>query len=393
MTSTVSYTTRQSFTLQVSGTASAGQTNTIQILNGDKNKALVEEIFTYPATPSTSAQTSSNIAAGFKSLIENRSPSQFEVTNTGSVLTVTSAKNTKLFGLRFLTSDAVTIQVVSSTTIEGFISLTTTLTTDIVTSTSIYPIVFDVENASCSSDTLDFNLTVNPFEEISSSGGLLNQTICHGSAITPINFSGGSNYEVSWSPSQPLGIIPPNGNLVSTTFQMSGLHSNTSSSITTYTYTVSLIDTADNCISSDVVTGTLTFYPEELLSISSGTSSQTLCTGVEITPIVYDLSKGFNTSNYEVGWSSALTPEGLSFVHSQTAETLTLSGSVPSSLTTLTVYSYTVTLTSEYSCTSTVTTGQLTVNPEQTLTLSSAIATTDQIICELGMKIQLLHFR
>ena len=382
LTSTVSYTTRQSFTLQVSGTASAGQTNTIQILNGDKNKALVEEIFTYPATPSTSAQTSSNIAAGFKSLIENRSPSQFEVTNTGSVLTVTSAKNTKLFGLRFLTSDAVTIQVVSSTTIEGFISLTATLTTDIVTSTSIYPIVFDVENASCSSDTLDFNLTVNPFEEISSSGGLLNQTICHGSAITPINFSGGSNYEVSWSPSQPLGIIPPNGNLVSTTFQMSGLHSNTSSSITTYTYTVSLIDTADNCISSDVVTGTLTFYPEELLSISSGTSSQTLCTGVEITPIVYDLSKGFNTSNYEVGWSSALTPEGLSFVHSQTAETLTLSGSVPSSLTTLTVYSYTVTLTSEYSCTSTVTTGQLTVNPEQTLTLSSAIATTDQIICE-----------
>ena len=41
-----------------------------------------------------------------------------------------------------------------------------------------------------------------------------------------------------------------------------------------------------------------------------------------------------------------------------------------------------MTFTSEYSCTSTSTTGEFTVKTEQTLNLTSAIASTDKFICE-----------
>ena len=214
-------------------------------------------------------------------------------------------------------------------------SLTGTLTTNLVTETTVFNVEIESEGSSCSSDSLSLAYYVNPLEEIIlSEGNSLNQATCYGSAITPINFSGASRYEVSWSPSQPVGISPPNGALVSPTLQISGTHSNTSVATTSYTYTLSLIDVGTNCITSDTVTGTLTFYPREDLSISSGTDSQTLCTGGEITPIIYDLSSGYNNSTYEVGWSSLPTQEGLNFSYDEAESSLTLSGSVPSSVTT-----------------------------------------------------------
>ena len=46
------------------------------------------------------------------------------------------------------------------------------------------------------------------------------------------------------------------------------------------------------------------------------------------------------------------------------------------------MYTYTVTLTSEYSCTSTSTTGSITVQPVHSLVLTSDVATSDQTVCE-----------
>jgi hypothetical protein len=381
LSSSVSYTSKQSFTISVSGTMSNGQTATLQFLNEDRSRALTSEQWTITATENDTS--SSTIAEKFKDAIDGVQPSAYEITQSNHELTISSASDGTLFGLRFLTPESLSIGVVSSTAVKGFMSLTGTLTTNLVTETTVFNVEIESEGSSCSSDSLSLAYYVNPLEEIIlSEGNSLNQATCYGSAITPINFSGASRYEVSWSPSQPVGISPPNGALVSTTLQISGTHSNTSGATTSYTYTLSLIDIGTNCITSDTVTGTLTFYPREDLSISSGTDSQTLCTGGEITPIIYDLSSGYNNSTYEVGWSSLPTPEGLNFSYDEAESSLTLSGSVPSSVTTETVYTYTVTFTSEYSCTGTVTTGQFTVKPEQTLSLSSGIETLDQTICE-----------
>ena len=223
---------------------------------------------------------------------------------------------------------------------------------------------------------------MSPFESLNNSVGSLNQSICYGDSMSAITIEGATRYEVSWSPSPPSGITPSDSQIVSPSIELSGTHLNNTGSTTSYTYTISIVDSANRCISSKVVTGTLTFYPNEKLSISSGQATQTLCTGGEITSIVYDLSEGFNAADYDVSWSSIQVPSDLSFVYDSDGETLTLSGSVPSSVTTETVYTYTVTFTSEYSCTGTVTTGQFTVKPEQTLSLSSGIETLDQTICE-----------
>ena len=381
LSSSVSYTSKQSFTISVSGTMSNGQTATLQFLNEDRSRALISEQWTITATENDTS--SSTIAEKFKDAIDGVQPSAYEITQSNHELTISSASDGTLFGLRFLTPESLSIGVVSSTAVKGFMSLTGTITTNLVTETTVFNVEIESEGSSCSSDSLSLAYYVNPLEEIIlSEGNSLNQATCYGSAITPINFSGASRYEVSWSPSQPVGISPPNGALVSPTLQISGTHSNTSGATTSYTYTLSLIDVGTNCITSDTVTGTLTFYPRADLSISSGTDSQTLCTGGEITPIIYDLSSGYNNSTYEVGWSSLPTPEGLNFSYDEAESSLTLSGSVPSSVTTETVYTYTVTFTSEYSCTGTVTTGQFTVKPEQTLSLSSGIETLDQTICE-----------
>ncbi len=380
---TTSYTVKQSYTLKVSGTAAKDDFATIQIIKNNPLAAnLVEEQFRFQA--SSSDTNSSSIATGLKNKIESITPSQFEVTQTGHLLTLTGASDNKLFGVRFLSSDSVELSVVSTTALGGFVSMTGTPTTDLVTETTVYTIEVESVGSSCASASTSFDISLKPFEEIQTTGGSLDQEICYGSAMTPINFSGASKYNIEWSPSIPplIGISPPSGDLVSPTLQISGTHLNNSASTTSYTYTISLIDDADNCISSETVTGTLTFYPKEVYSISSGSPTQTVCAGGQITPIVYDLSGGFNVSSYEVDWDSTQDPAALSFVHSQTAATLTLSGTVPSSVTTTTVYTYTVTLTSEYSCTSTSTTGSITVQPVHSLVLTSDVATSDQTVCE-----------
>jgi hypothetical protein len=317
-------------------------------------------------------------------VINNDSNTSYEATRDGSVLTLFNTASSTVYTTKVVVQGDASLSATTTKPVEGFyiIGGTINLNEGLVTETTSYTIDFNTIGSKCSNDSIELTYYVSPQEEISFSGGSLNQSLCYGDPMDPIILTGADRYEISWSPSSPISISTSDAQIISTTFDISGTHLNTSGATTSYTYTISILGSGDRCTSTNTVTGTLTFYPEELLSIGSGSSSQTLCTGGEITPVVYDLSKGFNTANYEVSWSSAQAPAGLSFVHSQTDEILTLSGSVPSSIVTETVYTYTVTFTSQYSCTSTATTGQITIKPEQTLSLTSAIATTDQTICE-----------
>ena len=382
LSSSVSYTVKQSFTLVVSGTASAGQTNTIQIINGNRNGTFIEESFTYTAVESS--ETSTTLATGFKNLIKNRIPSQFDVTSSGANITLTAAANADLFGIRFLTSDPVSMRVVSSTAVEGFISLTSTLTTDLVTVTTSFPIVFETENSSCGTDTLNYSLTVKPFEEINNIGGSLNQTICFGEAITQINISGATQYEIVWTPSVPSGISPTNGRISSPSFSISGTHLNNETSTTSYTYQISLLDENDNCFSDNTVSGTLTFYPkgQVILASGSGAVTQTICTGSALDPIIYDLSNGFEDGNYEINWPTNPKPDEIIVSYSQASNTLSISGSLPSGVTTETVYPYKVTFTSNSSCIVSSVTGSITLIPQDTVTLTSTFSTLDQTLCK-----------
>ena len=393
LSKTISYTTKQSFTFVVSGTASAGQTNILQILNDDQSGTFVEESFTYEAVQSS--ETSSTIAQGLKTKIESKFPSQFTVSivPNEAKITLTASANANMFGVRFLTSDQVEMEVVSSTSVEGFISLTATITTDLVTQTTTYPFEFKVENASCSSATLEYNLEVKPFEEIQTSGGTLSQTLCYNEAISPINITGGTAYEVSWSPGPPTGIVPVNGEVSSSTLTLSGTHKNLESTTTSYTYTLSLVAGDGKCISSNQITGTLWFLPEEkiVLTPDSGAVTQTLCSGGELTPIKFDLSNGF-TNEPDISWTTTPKPEGISAVYSATAKTFIISGNLPSSVTTETVYTFTVTFTGNSNCAVETRTGSITLQPAPSITLTSSDTTLDQVIC-FGEAIQEIEAR
>ena len=191
-------------------------------------------------------------------MINNDSNTSYEATRDGSVLTLFNTASSTVYTTKIVVQGDASLSATTTKPVEGFyiIGGTINLNEGLVTETTSYTIDFNTIGSKCSNDSIELTYYVSPQEEISFSGGSLNQSLCYGDPMDPIILTGADRYEISWSPSSPISISTSDAQIISTTFDISGTHLNTSGATTSYTYTISILGSGDRCTSSDLVTGT-----------------------------------------------------------------------------------------------------------------------------------------
>src|SRR3989344_1608297 len=210
----------------------------------------------------------------------------------------------------------------------------------------------------CLQSSLNGTIIVNPDATIAltSVAGTDSQVICVNNPITTITYSvggGGTGATVSGLPAGISGIYSAGTVTISGTPTVSG----------TFNYTVTTTGTCNQVNAS----GNITVQANATLTLMSGNQNQTLCENTFISNIVYNVGGG------ATGASASGLPSGVTGTFS--AGVFTISG--PAFLSG--VYNFTVTTTG--ACIQTSANGTLTVDPDATLNLSSAPATTTQTVC------------
>jgi gliding motility-associated-like protein len=216
--------------------------------------------------------------------------------------------------------------------------------------------------APCTGTANTYIITVNPDATLSLTSGSTAQTVCINTAIGTIKYAvggGGTGAMVTGLPMGVTGIYA--GGMVT----ISGTPSTTVGSPFTYTVT-----TTGTC-AQQTLTGTITVDPDATLALTSaaGTTTQTVCINTAITAITYSVSGG--------GTGVTITGLPMGVTGSYAGGVVTIGGTP--SVTAGSPYSYTVTTTG--TCVQKTLTGTITVNPDATLALTSAAATTTQSLC------------
>lgn len=201
-------------------------------------------------------------------------------------------------------------------------------------------------------------ITVSPNNTIAltSATGTNAQSLCINTAMANITYgiTGATGATIAGLPAGVSGVRAGNVITISGTPTTSG----------TFNYTITLTGGC-GAISA---TGTITVIPNNTITLSSGagTNVQTRCINTAITAITY-------TTTTATGATITGLPAGVT--GNWSGNVVTISGT-PTAVGT---YSYTVTLTG--GCGTTTATGSITVNPNNTITLSSLPATTAQTRC------------
>lgn len=210
----------------------------------------------------------------------------------------------------------------------------------------------------CLQSSLNGTIIVNPDATIAltSAVGTDAQTVCINNPITTVTYSvggGGTGATVAGLPAGISGVYAAGTVTISGTPTVSG----------TFNYTVTTTGTCNQVIAS----GSITVQQDATLTLMSANQNQTLCENTFISNIVYNVGGG------ATGASASGLPSGVTGTFS--AGVFTISG--PAFLSG--VYNFTVTTTG--ACIQTSANGTLTVDPDATLNLSSAPATTNQTVC------------
>ncbi len=213
----------------------------------------------------------------------------------------------------------------------------------------------------CSVATATGTITVNPDATIvlSSAAATAAQTVCINTAIANITYTvanGGTGATVT---GLTAGVT---GSFAGGVFTISG----TPTIAGTFSYTVT---TSGGCGNAPI-SGTITVDANVTLILTSAaaTANQTLCINTAITDIVY------TSANGATGATVTGLPAGVT--GSFAGGVFTISGSP----TVTGTFNYTVTTTG--GCSLATQSGSIIVNPNATITLSSAAATTAQTLCE-----------
>ncbi len=218
----------------------------------------------------------------------------------------------------------------------------------------------------CSAMAVTGTITVNPSHTLTltSAPSTTNQTVCINIAIVPITYTiggGGTNVTVAGLPAGITASV--SGNTVTIT------GAPTTALGSPFNYTVT---TSGNGCAIATLTGTITVTVPQTLTLSSApsTTNQTVCLNVTITPITYTLGGGAS------GASVTGLPAGVT--GSLTGSVFTISGTPTTAVGS--PFNYSITTTGS-SCIGAPANGMITVNPDHTLTLSSAPATPIQTVC------------
>ncbi|MBP7732069.1 MAG: gliding motility-associated C-terminal domain-containing protein, partial [Bacteroidales bacterium] len=201
-------------------------------------------------------------------------------------------------------------------------------------------------------------ITVTPNNTITltSASGTDNQTVCINTAITNITYTTTGATGASFS-NLPAGVT---GSWASDVVTISG-----SPTIAgTFNYTVTLTGGCGNI----TATGVIKVDPLNIITLTSapGTDNQTVCIGTPITNITYSTTGA-------TGATFGNLPAGVT--GSWASDVVVISGSPTIAGT----FNYTVTLTG--GCGTVTATGAITVNPLNTITLTSAPGTDNQTVC------------
>ena len=219
-------------------------------------------------------------------------------------------------------------------------------------------------NAVCASPVTalsnNVQVTVNPNATIvlTSGGGTNNQSVCQNAAMTPITFAvsgGGNGATVTGLPTGVSGTY--SGGIVTI--------SGTPSAAGPFNY---IVNTTGSC-AQITATGTITVTPIAAINLTSANNTQTRCINVAIANITYTVSGG--------GTGAGVTGLPAGVTGSFSGGTLTISGAPTATGT----FNYTVATTG--TCSQVTATGSITVNPNATLTLTSAPPTINQTLCIL----------
>ena len=210
----------------------------------------------------------------------------------------------------------------------------------------------------CSSASLSGTITVNPNNTLvlTSAGSTTSQTVCVNTAITKTTYSttGATSVTATGLPSGVTGAWTSPNYTVSGTPTVAG----------TYIYTLTTT-AAGNC--TVAANGTITVNANNTIVNTSGSNTvQAVCINAAIANITYTTTGA--TSVTVTGLPAGVTS-------SWTTNTLTISGTPTATGT----FTYTATTTG--GCSSASLSGTITVNPNNTLVLTSAGSTTSQTVC------------
>ncbi len=144
-----------------------------------------------------------------------------------------------------------------------------------------------------------------------------------------------------------------------------------------FTYTLVSVKNLNSALCTQAITGqsaTVTVTANTIINLTSAasTTSQAVCVNTAITDITYAISGG--------GTNATATglPTGVTGVYN--AGVFTISGTPADVSTTPQTFTYTVNATG--TCLPSSVTGSITINPDATITLTSAAATTAQEVCK-----------
>jgi gliding motility-associated-like protein len=220
--------------------------------------------------------------------------------------------------------------------------------------------VFAQDAMGCTSLTDTINITVNPDATIllTSSAGTDMQTLCINTPIINITYTIGGGGTGGTVTGLPTGVT---GTFNAGVFTITGTPSETG----VFNY---IVTTTGTC-AQVADTGTIIITPDATISLTSavGTNTQTLCVNTALTSITYAIGGG--------GSGAIITGLPTGVTGSYNAGVFTISGN-PSDTG---VFNYIVTTTG--TCTQTSDSGTITVTPNATLVLSSAIGTDAQTLC------------
>jgi gliding motility-associated-like protein len=210
----------------------------------------------------------------------------------------------------------------------------------------------------CGTVTATGTITVNPVNTITltSAAGTNGQTLCINTPLTNITYATTGATGATFS-GLPAGV---NGNWAGNVVTISG----TPTASGPFNYTITL---TGGC-GTVTATGTITVNPVNTITLTSaaGTNGQTLCINTPLTNITY-------ATTGATGATFSGLPTGVT--GNWAGNVVTINGTPTASG----PFNYTITLTG--GCGTVTASGTITVNPVNTITLTSAAATTAQSIC------------
>ncbi len=216
----------------------------------------------------------------------------------------------------------------------------------------------------CSTATLVGTITVNPVATIALASGSNTQTVCANTAISTITYNIGGSATGATVTGLPTGVT---GTYSGGVVTISGTPTTSTGSPFNYSVTT----TGGSC-GTPSLSGSITVNPEVILTLTSGSNTQTVCANAAISNINY------STANGVTGATITGLPAGVTGVYSGgTDGTIVISGAPTTTVGS--PFNYNIITTG--GCGTVTLSGMITVNPVATITLNSPSGSDVQNVC------------